>query len=132
MSATVKPVKDWYEFYGSFGAKISGRAGQLQRLKISHKLDFGLKVFRFEDLVEFLSHTPYSAPAPIRAVFDLPPNMEKIDVFKASVVCTIEPMLSTNQFRVEIARRKDIPKRMVVEKAMNYATKDILYSSQRP
>ncbi|HAF94791.1 MAG TPA: hypothetical protein DER10_10445 [Elusimicrobia bacterium] len=68
VSAAVKPVKDWYEFYGNFDAKISGRAGQLQRLKISHKLDFGLKVFRFEDLVEFLSNTPYSVPAPINVL----------------------------------------------------------------
>ncbi|MDD5209130.1 MAG: translocation/assembly module TamB domain-containing protein [Elusimicrobiales bacterium] len=65
VSLTVNPVKFWYEFYGSFEGKVSGRASQLQALDISHKLDFGLKVDRFEDLVEYLAHTPYSVPAPI-------------------------------------------------------------------
>ncbi len=65
VSAVVKPVKDWYEFYGGVEAKVSGRASRVQELKISHKLDFGLKVEKFEDLVQFLAHTPYSVPAPI-------------------------------------------------------------------
>ncbi len=65
VSLTVDPAKFWYEFYGSFEGKVSGRASRLQALNISHKLDFGLKVGRFEDLVEYLAHTPYSVPAPV-------------------------------------------------------------------
>lgn len=68
VSMTVKPVKDWYEFYGSFDAAVSGRTSQAAGLKISHKLDFGLKVPHFEDLVEFLARTPYSVPAPINVL----------------------------------------------------------------
>ncbi|MCX5793701.1 MAG: translocation/assembly module TamB domain-containing protein [Elusimicrobia bacterium] len=64
VALTVKPVKDWYEFYGNLDARISGRASQVRGLQISHKLDFGLKVAEFGDLVEYLSRTPYSVPAP--------------------------------------------------------------------
>ena len=65
VSLTVNPVRFWYEFYGSFNGKVSGRASRLGALSISHKLDFGLKVDRFEDLVGYLAHTPYSVPAPV-------------------------------------------------------------------
>lgn len=65
VALTVNPVKFWYEFYGSFDGKVSGRASRLRDLAVSHKLDFGLKVDRFEDLVEYLAHTPYSVPAPV-------------------------------------------------------------------
>ena len=61
---TVKPVKGWYEFRGGFEAKVSGRASRLGGLDITHKLNFGLKVARFEDLVAYLVHTKYSVPAP--------------------------------------------------------------------
>ena len=64
-SAVLKPINDWYEFHGSFEAKVSGRASQVRKLKIGHKLDVGLSVAKFEDLVEYLSHSPYSVPAPI-------------------------------------------------------------------
>lgn len=65
VSLTVTPVKFWYELYGRFDGKVSGRASRLRALNISHKLDFGLKVERFEDLVGYLASTPYSVPAPI-------------------------------------------------------------------
>jgi hypothetical protein len=65
ISVTITPVTDWYEYHGSFSAAVSGRASRVNELKISHKLDFGLKVERFEDLVEFLARTPYSVPAPV-------------------------------------------------------------------
>jgi len=68
VSLTVKPFRDWYEFDGSFDAKVSGRASQARGLKISHKLDLGLKVPKFEDLVEYLAHTRYSVPAPIHVL----------------------------------------------------------------
>ena len=67
-AAVIKPVKDWYEFYGGVEAKVSGRASRIQELAINHKLDFGLKVAKFEDLVEFLAHTPYSVPAPLNVL----------------------------------------------------------------
>ncbi len=65
VSAVIKPINDWYEFHGGFEAKASGRASQVQKLNISQKLDMGLKVAKFEKLVEFLSRSPYSVPAPI-------------------------------------------------------------------
>jgi len=65
VSLAVDPVRFWYEFYGSLEGKVAGRASRLQELNISHKLDFGLKVDRFEDLVEYLAHTRYSVPAPV-------------------------------------------------------------------
>ncbi len=65
VSVTNAPVKGWYEFYGNFDARVSGRTSRMQELKISHELNFAIKVDRFEDLVEYLSHTPYSIPAPI-------------------------------------------------------------------
>ena len=67
-AVTVKPVKDWYEFYGGFEAALSGRLSRLPELKVSHKLDFGFKVLKFEDLVELLAHTPYSVPAPLNVL----------------------------------------------------------------
>ncbi|HBB66551.1 MAG: hypothetical protein A2X28_07935 [Elusimicrobia bacterium GWA2_56_46] len=68
VSAVIKPVKDWYEFYGGAEAKISGRAGRVRELKLSHKFALGLKVEKFEDLVAFLAHTPYSIPAPVNVL----------------------------------------------------------------
>jgi hypothetical protein len=68
VSAEIKPVKGWYEFSGGAEAKVSGRAGRVGELKISHKFDFGLKVEKFEDLVKFLAHTPYSVPAPVNVL----------------------------------------------------------------
>ena len=62
---TVKPVKAWYEFQGGFDARVSGRASRLGELKVSHRLEFGLKVARFEDLVAYLARTRYSVPAPL-------------------------------------------------------------------
>ena len=62
---TVQPIKGWYEFQGDFEAKVSGRASRPGQLDIAHKLDFGLKVARFEDLVAYLAHTKYSVPAPL-------------------------------------------------------------------
>jgi len=65
VKVTVKPVKGWYEFNGGLDARVSGRASRPGELNITHKFDFGLKVARFEDLVEYLAHTRYSVPAPI-------------------------------------------------------------------
>ncbi len=64
LSATVKPIKDWYEFYGGVEASVSGRTSLLQELEISHRFNFVFKVARFEDLVIVLAGTPYSIPAP--------------------------------------------------------------------
>ncbi len=68
VSATIKPAKDWYEFSGVLDATVSGRTSQVQGLKISHKLDFGLKVARFKDLVDYLARSPYSVPAPVHVL----------------------------------------------------------------
>jgi len=64
----IEPAKGWYELYGEVHAGISGRASRLRELKITHKFDFGLKVPGFQDLVEFLAHTPYSVPAPVNVL----------------------------------------------------------------
>jgi hypothetical protein len=68
VSAAVKPAKDWYSLYGTFSAGISGRASRVRELKIAHRFNFGLKVAGFEDLVEYLAHTPYSVPAPVHVL----------------------------------------------------------------
>lgn len=65
VSVVVKPIKDWCEFHGSFEARVSGRASRVETLSITHTLDVGLNVPRFEHLVEFLSRTPYAVPAPL-------------------------------------------------------------------
>lgn len=67
-SVKLDPLKGWYELTGDLHAVISGRASRLRELKINHKFDFGLKVARFQDLVEFLAHTPYSVPAPVNVL----------------------------------------------------------------
>ena len=68
VSAAVKPAKDWYSLYGTFSAGISGRASRVRELKIAHRFNFGLKVAGFEDLVEYLAHSPYSVPAPVHVL----------------------------------------------------------------
>lgn len=67
-SVKLKPVKGWYELYGDLHAGVSGRASRPRELKLDHKFEVGLKVARFEDLVEFLAHTPYSVPAPVNVL----------------------------------------------------------------
>lgn len=64
----IEPGKGWYALSGEFQAGISGRASRLRELNINHKFELGLKVARFQDLVEFLAHTPYSVPAPVNVL----------------------------------------------------------------
>lgn len=68
LAVKLDPGKGWYELYGGLYAAISGRAGRARELKIKHNFNVGLKVARFEDLVEFLARTPYSVPAPINVL----------------------------------------------------------------
>jgi len=64
----LEPVKGWYELSGDLHAGVSGRASRPRELKINHKFELRLKVARFQDLVEFLDHTPYSVPAPVNVL----------------------------------------------------------------
>ncbi|HBA59467.1 MAG TPA: hypothetical protein DCZ92_01320 [Elusimicrobia bacterium] len=68
VSLKLKPVADWYELSGGFDAKVSGRASRVQELDLSHNLAFALKVSKFEDVVEYLSRTSYSVPAPFNVL----------------------------------------------------------------
>lgn len=68
-SATVEPLRDWYEVSGKVGLKAAGRLGApLKTLKLAHEADVSLKVARFEELVALLKDTRFAVPAPFHVL----------------------------------------------------------------
>ena len=69
LTATIAPAKRWYDFHAKAEAQLAGRLHDLPKsLTAKHRIDAGLKVAKFQDLVKFLQGTPYAVPAPLHVL----------------------------------------------------------------
>ncbi len=68
LTAEIGPQTQWNDFHAGLEAKLAGRTSKLpSSLTAEHKLDVGLTVKRFQDLVSYLDGTEFAIPAPINA-----------------------------------------------------------------
>ena len=69
LAASVGPLKQWYDFHANLTAQLGGRLRDLPKsLTSKHKIEAGLGLAKFQELVKLLQGTAYAIPAPLHVL----------------------------------------------------------------